>query len=549
MSEERLTEQEVNNVLNAFDFLSFSNGYRDTYYGYNLNATGYFTPDLINQQMQNINMNPVETTVDNIVNALKNPKASEEILREYSMALELQNMYYKRLLHYLSDMPCFNITFDCINIEKDSEYTSKNFKNDLKVIDDFLNRFDVKEEFKTVLRQILRQGVYYCVFRDDGVKYSLQELPSNFCKITGRHAYGILFDFDMQYFISQAGVDINMFPNVFKKMLRSVYRQYEKDYDPAQKVDKRHSSFIYWRQCNPADGFWAFKTNPELATLLPYFAPLFPEIALTPVVRKLQEDKYFIQASKMLVGILGFNKETKSGQVANQINITPEVLGKFLGVARQGLNKQIGLTALPVDKVEKVEFDTDQQNLETAQTETIAKQSVSESSVLFHQDKLSVHESKLAAAVDANIVKTMYPMFANFIEYFVNRRTKHYKFKFTFHDVDIPDDKEARKAMVKDNAAIGIVDFQDVARMCDMNVFQLKRRLHMSKSMGFDKEISDLLIPNLHFGQQKMNTGSAGSSNINTNTGGKVGRPSKPDSDNENTIASYERSSNEIKEL
>ena len=545
MSEERLTEQEVNNVLNAFDFLSFSSGYRDTYYGYNPNATGYFTPDLINQQMQNINMNPVETTVDNIINALKNPKTNEEIIREYSMALELQNMYYKRLLHYLSDMPCFNITFDCVNIEKDSEYTSKNFKNDLKVIDDFLNRFDAKEEFKTVLRQILRQGVYYCVFRDDGIKYTLQELPANFCKITGRHAYGVLFDFDMQYFISQAGVDINMFPNVFKRMLRSVYRQNEKDYDPAQKVDKRHSSFIYWRQCNPADGFWAFKTNPELATLLPYFAPLFPEVALVPVVRKLQEDKYFIAASKMLVGILGFNKDTKSGQTANQINITPEVLGKFLGVARQGLSRQIGLTALPVDKVEKVEFDTDQQNLETAQTETIAKQSVAESSVLFHQDKLSVHESKLAAAVDANIVKTMYPMFANFIEYFINRRTKHYKFKFKFHDVDIPDDKEARKAMVKDNASIGIVDFQDVARMCDMNIFQLKRRLHLSKSMGFDKEISDLLIPNLNFGQQKLG-GNTGSSSINN---GKVGRPSKPNSDNENTIASYERSSNEIKEL
>ena len=545
MSEERLTEQEVNNVLNAFDFLSFSNGYRDTYYGYNPNATGYFTPDLINQQMQNINMNPIETTVDNIINALKNPKTNEEIIREYSMALELQNMYYKRLLHYLSDMPCFNITFDCVNIEKDSEYTSKNFKNDLKVIDDFLNRFDAKEEFKTVLRQILRQGVYYCVFRDDGIKYTLQELPANFCKITGRHAYGVLFDFNMQYFISQAGVDINMFPNVFKRMLRSVYRQNEKDYDPAQKVDKRHSSFIYWRQCNPADGFWAFKTNPELATLLPYFAPLFPEVALVPVVRKLQEDKYFIAAAKMLVGILGFNKDTKSGQTANQINITPEVLGKFLGVARQGLSRQIGLTALPVDKVEKVEFDTDQQNLETAQTETIAKQSVSESSVLFHQDKLSVHESKLAAAVDANIVKTMYPMFANFIEYFINRRTKHYKFKFEFHDVDIPDDKEARKAMVKDNASIGIVDFQDVARMCDMNVFQLKRRLHLSKSMGFDKEISDLLIPNLNFGQQKLG-GNTGSSSINS---GKVGRPSKPNSDNENTIASYERSSNEIKEL
>ena len=539
---EKLTEQEVNDVLNAFDFLSFSRSYNSEYYG---GLNGYFTPDIINQQMQNINMNPIETTVENIIKALQNPKDSEYILRGYSMHLELNNMYYKRLLRYLTDMPCFNITWDCVNADKPSDFSSKAFKDDLKIVDDFLTRFNCKEEFQIVLRQILRQGVYYCILRDDGVKYTLQELPAEFCKITGRHAYGILFDFDMQYFISQAGIDMDMFPKIFRKMYRDVYRQLDRDYDPAQRVDKRKSTFVYWHQCNPADGFWAFKNTPELATLLPYFSPLFPEIALTPVVRQLQEDKYFIEASKMLVGILGFNKETKSGQVANQVNITPSTLGKFLAVARKGLNKQIGLTALPVDKVETVEFDTNQTNLETEQTETVAKQSIAESSVLFHQDKLSVHESKLAAAVDANIVKSMYPMFANFIEFFVNRRTNKYKFKFEFHDVDIPDDKEYRKATVKEFAQIGIVDFQDVARVFDMNAFQLKRRLQMSKSMGIDKEITDLLIPNLHFGQQKIGT----STSTKIPTGNPVGRPSKPNSDNENTIASLERDSNGLKEL
>lgn len=544
-NQERLSEREVNDVLKVFDFLSFSNAYNSTYYNYNA-LNNYFTPDIINQQMQNLNMNPTEVTVENIIKALNSPKESEEILRQYSMSLELTNMYYKRLLRYISDMPCFNITWDCINVEKDSEWNSKAYKEDLKIIDNFLSRFNCKEEFQMVLRQILRQGVYYCVLRDDGVKYTLQELPAQFCKITGRHAYGILFDFDMQYFISQAGVDINMFPKVFKKMYRGIYNQLARDYNPAQKVNKRHSSFIYWHQCNPADGFWAFKTSPELATMLPYFSPLFPEIALTPIVRQLQEDKYFIQASKLLVGILGFNKETKSGQVANQINITPEVLGKFLGVARKGLNKQIGLTALPVDKIETVEFDTDQQNLETDQTDTIAKQSIASSSVLFHQDKLSVHESKLAAAIDSNIIKAMYPMFSNFVEYFINRLTKHYKFKFEFHDVDIPDDKDCRKSTVKEMAQIGIVDFQEVARVYDVNVFQLKRRLQASKSMGFDKEITDLLIPNLHFGINKSAGGS--SSKLTSGIGNPVGRPSKPNSDNENTIASYERDSNALKD-
>lgn len=538
MSEEMLSEKQVNDVLNVFNYLEFASGYRDSYYS---TSGAYFTPDLINQQMQNINMNPIDITVENIVQALNNPKTSESILREYSMSLELQNMYYKRLLRYLSDMPCFNITFDCINIDKDSEFNSRKYKSDLKIVEDFLDRFDAKSEFKTVIRQIFRQEAYFCVLHDDGVKYCLQELPANFCKITGKHPYGILFDFNMQYFISQAGVDINMFPSIFKKMLRDVYKQSGKNYNPHEKVDKRHSTFVYWHQCNPSDGFWAFKSTPELTTLVPYFSPLFPDIALIPVVRKLQEDKYFIQASKMLVGILGFNKDTKSGQVANQINITPKVLGEFLGVARKGLNEQIGLTALPVDKIEKVEFDTNTTNLETDQTSSFAKQSIASSSVLFHQDKLSVHESKLAAAVDANVVKSMYSMFSNFIEYFINRRTSYYKFKFQFHDVDIPDDVERRKSMVKDMAQLGIVDFQEVARVYDVNVFQLKRRLRMSNHMGFDKEVTNLLIPSSYFSTNKRS-----SQDIST---GNVGRPSKPDSDNENTIASYERSSNELKEL
>lgn len=545
---EKLTEQEVNQVLNAFDFLEFSQGYNSEYYGLNR----YFTPDVINQQMQNINMNPTPVKTEDVVKALNSPKTSEEILREYSMALELNDMYYKRLLHYFADMPCFNITWECINAEKQSDYSSKEFKEDLRIVDDFLSRFNCREEFKIVLRQILRQDAYFCVLRDDGVKFTLQELPADFCKITGRHAYGILYDFNMQYFMGQPGVDINMFPKVMRKMYRQIYKQMTRDYDPAMKANKRHSSFIYWHQCNPSDGFWAFKAAPEIATLLPYFAPLFPDISMAPTARKLQEDKYFIAASKLIVGLLGFNKESKSGQVPNQINITPEVLGKFLGLARRGIREQIGLTALPVDKVEVVEFDTNNTNLIDDQTSAVAKQSVASSSVLMHDGKLSVHESKLAAAVDANVVKTMYPMFANFVEYFVNQRTSKYKFKFEFHDVDIPDDKEFRRTTVKEMSALGIVDFQDVARVYDINVFQLKRRLQASKAMDFEKEITDLLIPSSRFGR-KENVGV--SENLNetrtgvTGTGRPRGRPRKENSENESTVASIERDSNLYKSL
>lgn len=525
---EKLSEEQVQQVLNAWDFLEFSNNYKSMY------GTTYLTPDIVNQRMKDITMNPIEVTLSGLEEALKNPKDSEKILRGFSESIEVQNMYYKRLIRYFSDMASFNLNFDPI-IEKESDLNSKQFKEDMKVLDDFCSKFNYKEEFQTVFRQLLRQGVYYGILRKTEDKYTLQELPADFCKITGRFPYGLLFDFDMHWFLGHYGVDIDMYPKVFKKMLNRVNKTgyYSKWYNPAKTPDTRNSTYVYWHQCSPEDGFWAWKISPEIATIVPYFSSLFSDLFYQPIIRGLQNDKYFVEASKLLVGIIGFNKEAKSGQVANQMNITPDVLGKFLGVARQGLNKQIGLVALPMDSIETVQFDTSDKNIVSDYLNNVSKQGIASADVLFSDDKLNSHQSKLASAVDYNFIYSIYPMFANFVEYHVNSMTKKFKFKVSFHDVNIPDDKSERSNRFKELSSMGIVDIQLASRVCDLNPFEFSRRLAITKSMGIEKNLISLISLNNQSAQDSINS--------------KKGRPSKPDSDNPNTEASWARGSNELK--
>jgi len=528
----KLTEGEVNQVLNAWDFLSFSNEYNNQF------RNTYFTPDTVNRQLQNINMNPVEGTMEGIERALRAPKDSETILRNYSTNFEVQNMFYKRLIRYFADIACFNLTFDCTNITKDEEFNSPAFKKDLKILDDFCSHFNFKEEFQKAMKQMLRQGIYYTILRDEGSKYTLQELPPDFCKITGRHDSGLLFDFNFNWFIGNYGVDINMYPKVFKRMYRETFKNVSTEYEPSGNVDSRNSTFIYWHQCSPKDKFWAFKISPEIATLTPYFAALFPEISIQPTVRKLQEDKYFIEASKLLVGIIGMNKDKKSGAVANQINITPDILGKFLGVARQGLAKQIGLTALPMDDIKPVEFTVSERNMLSEYVDNISAQSVASSEPLISTDRLNVHQSKLASAIDNAFIKSIYPLFEDFVDYFVNANTKKYKFKVKFSDIDIPDDVKERQDKFKNLATMGIVDFQQVSRICDMNPFELNRHLSLSKSMGFDKKLIPLM---------SLNNQTAESQKVDP-TKKTQGRQSKEDTDNEDTLNSQARGTSELKE-
>ena len=108
----------------------------------------------------------------------------------------------------------------------------------------------------------------------------------------------------MNWFFGNYGVDINMYPKVFKKMYRDVFEKITTQYKPSKPAEYRNTSFVYWHQTSPDDGFWCFKPSPEIATIIPYFSPLFPNISTAGVVRKLQVDKYFIEASKLLVGIL-----------------------------------------------------------------------------------------------------------------------------------------------------------------------------------------------------------------------------------------------------
>ena len=514
---EKLSEEEVNQTLKAWNFLEFSRNYSNTFYN------SYNTPDTINQQMQNISMNPVNTSIEDIKKALNNPKTSEEILRNYATQLENENMYYKRLIRYIADLPAFNMTFDCININSLEEYNSIEYKLDLKEFEDFQYKFNAKEQLTMVLIQLLREGVYYTNLREEGDKYVLQQLPPNYCKITGHFNHGLLFDFDFSWFMSNMGVDIDMYPKVFKRMYSAVFKKISEEYNPASSINNRNSTFAYWHQCSPNDNFWAWKISPEVTTLIPYFAPLFPDIAMQPIVRGLQEDKYFIEATKMLVGIIGFNKDTKSGVVANQTKMSPEFLGQFLGIARQGLKKQIGLTALPMDSVETVEFNTKDRNMLTEHVKNITDQSVASSASLLDDNKLNVHQSKLASAIDVNFVKSMYPMFESFMEFFINRRTKKYKFKITFNDFNTPDDFSKRKELSEVFNSKGATNWELMARLNDKNLFQYKKQI-MNENILFAD------MPELFLQLQNIYTQS------NNDTLAQKGRPKAEDTENDSTL-------------
>ena len=356
MSESKDNEKEMLSEQELYDVLEFARR------AYNGNYSNVFTPDLINQRMKDVNLNPLASTQEKVTDALKDPKNNEENLIGYSEFFELTSMIYKRMLYYLSNLLSFSvIDLICVNAEYD-DYEKPAYKKDYEKVCDFLDKFNIKQEFSKVMRELLRTDAAFFIFRDDGNKYILQELPQQYCKITGRWDYGLLFDFNMYWFL-QPGVDISMYPDVFKKKFNEVMYDNNGNYIPSAEIDHRNGTWVLWTQTSPEDGFFAWKLTPEISARIPYLAPLFQDVALQPLMRNLQTNKYMIEATKAMIGLIPMIKDPKGGRVKDMVAISAETAGNFLNLIKQGIGEAIKIGAAPFEDVKTLDFNVGNDNI------------------------------------------------------------------------------------------------------------------------------------------------------------------------------------------
>ena len=192
-----LTENELYDVLkfatNYYQYASGNSG---------IQFDGFYTPSLTNERLGEIGLNPRDIAPDKISLLLESPIVNQNNLIGYSELLQLRDAVARRSRNYLGNLPAFDYTFTCKNIKDPSEYKSKEYLDDLNIVKDFLSHFDVRGQFAYINRRTFDIDAFYGVFRMDGANYEFQELPYQYCKITGKNLdWGFQYDFDMSWFL------------------------------------------------------------------------------------------------------------------------------------------------------------------------------------------------------------------------------------------------------------------------------------------------------------------------------------------------------------
>jgi hypothetical protein len=513
MTRKKTIKEEVNIPENVvWDILEFAS---------EMGGFGQFQPAmnpmLLNQRMKEISLNPLQATESNLNSAMRDPRNSEAILQSLSQEFEIQSQIYKKLLSYLGNMLSFDMSFSCKNA-KSTDYKSPAYNKDLDIVKEFFDKFDYKKEFPVAVKEMLRNEAYFCAIRDDipdGIV--LQELPSSpvYTMITGRFSHGLLFDMNL-FWYNLAGVDIDLYSDFFKeKWGEFLTNSGNREYNPSLPSNMRGlSSFTYWQSIPPEVG-WVWKFNPEIATRIPYFAPLFLDLIQQPLIRALQKNISMSAAARLIIGQVSKLKDANT-KMKDQFDISPDLLGKFLSLVKSAIGESLKVSALPLENIQQVEFSP-QNELYDSYLKTVLASSGVNTSLIYtsHNVRPNVLESSLSLNVDEQMLYSLYPQFESFLNFQINRLTKKFKFNFEFEGSQFFNNREQRQATQQTLMSQGIILPHKISASLGMNPFSFQRQMEEAKAMGWVDQLTPI-VPAFQQGAED---------------GKSTGRPKKSDSE------------------
>lgn len=475
-----------------------------------LNYIGAYTPSLTNQRLGEIGLNSLQLDSGELKRALKNPIANQNLLASYGEFLKLTDMVAKRTISYFGNLPAFDYTVHCMNLQDYSELDSAEYKKDEAIVRQFLEKFNPKSQFSKICRRIMTIDTYYGMLRTDGkYNYGFQELPYEYCRITGENLdWGMQFDFNMDWF-NKMGLSIKQYPPIFQEMYDRVMKGSDTEYNPANKMKRRKGTFALWSQTSslPSKGnFVCFKFDSDIYATVPFLTAMFEDSVNKPLVRELQKNQYIIASQKILIGLIPMLTQQKSGQKSDTIAISSELLGRFLGLLKQGLSDAIKIGGVPFTDVKQVEFNLPNQNMFNESNKIESNSSGATSGLIYDNGNPSATTVKLSSEIDEFIALSVYPQFERWLSSQINWYTEKYKFKVKFEGSNFKEDRESRFSQVLKLADKGIVLFDKIASSMGMNEYQLMQSMAKSKASNFKDFL--FLLPN-----------------ANTKDYGEIGRP------------------------
>lgn len=448
---------------------------------------------LLNQILKEQDVINKKYKKEDVAKWLDNPSNNEASLRKVHLYLLGQSMFYRRIIDYFASI----LTFDYVLIPmcknpKDLESTAfqKSYYNTL----DFLEKFNIKDQFIRMMKQITGEDVGFYFLREEKDTITMQKMPTDYCKIVDFNNIGYVYAMDMSYF-DKNGVNIENYANEVKQ----AYKLYKNKGDKLQRLENTTAPL--------------FKFNENTAIVTPPFISLYYDIFDLMDFKELIKNKALLDNWKILFQRIPM-KNDKDASINNFL-IDLDTAGQFHNAIKQNLpQKGVSVVTSPMEVSSVITDKNQSQNSLLEYAETSFYNSVGVSNLLFNSSNSGTIGLSYSVKTDEMFVINLYRQFERWINYQINSRTgKKFTFKVMFPDITYFNRQEKTDSYFK-MAQFG---FPKSLVACSMGLtpFEFKGLTDFENAMN----LVDTLIP-----LQSSHTGNNASDDVG-------GRPQKAEGD------------------
>lgn len=365
-------------------------------------------------------------TKDDITKYLSNPYTYESQLRKAVTYIYGASPHFRRLIQYFTSLSDLAYVVSPYRIDP-KKANARMIGNNYRKVLNLLSAMSIKTQFPKILTVCLREDTFYGTMWVTADSIIIQQLPSEFCKISSIENNVLNVTFNFAYFDARPTL-LDYYPPEFRHKYEQIYKK-----------DVR----MRWIELDAPTSFAIKCNNDILDYSVPPFAGILREVYDIEDYKQLKLTKTELENYAMLVMKLLMDDE------GNWL-IDYDKAKEFWQNLDAVLPDEIGSVLTPM-AVEKISFErTHAGDVDTiAEAEQNMFTAAGVSSLLFNNEKASANALLLSIKADQaltfGIVKSIEDMVNRFIQY----QSYGKNFKVTFLDVSVFNRKEAGESYLK----------------------------------------------------------------------------------------------------
>lgn len=566
----------TNQYKKVFQTIAYGDSYTKGKYGYLSHTAACYNqlnPFLQNQRLKNLYTSAKTYNKADIMTFTQDPGSHESDIRGLGWSQSGSQQIYYNILRRACDIPLYKYYVIPEKLEF-ARYSKSDFENEYKLVNQWLQVFDVPTTLKTMALQIKREGKQSYLLRNkittQGTEkevnfVTLQKMPTDWVKITGIGQLGYTISFNMMYFMNIANCPARFGPFIEKAWADLIEKgvvirkniegtgltgqdSYELNTQNAFNYSftyqgqifksiletrlegkGRACSYFFWLEM-PWDICFTFGSDNSN----PWVAP-----DTMGLLQQLQELSDYSQlagliASTPLTAVLTGEIETITGARAgkNESIFSPEIIRGYQDMFNSATSTNVEAWMWPAKniKLQQLNADVNSSDITTKATQNFVTNS-GEGGLTITADKPNVSQVKTAQLLAASQQEYVTLQFARVLNFIINNKLG-FNFKWKLNLWGDIFSFENEKKFLKEMVAGGAVFFlPKLLSAEDLTLNDTKAIVDMIKSLDFYKDLQTFTALS---SQNMKNT-------TDSTITQSVGRPPLDESDIENDATAKSR--------